>query len=549
MPTSKSQCDYAYVNGLRVPGDSVLVEVTRDGETVVLRLLNARLHRSGPGSVTDRELAGHVAAGARVEALLETPRGPVRGFALDPREVFTDRSASPFDDVNREALDALSVEDRRKTAMLALNGLSYGTNDTAAHARRLAWIVENMPPAEIARWCAALPTGKETENGGGNLLLNVGYLLRHDRAVAERLLTENPSLAYELYRLFPGALAELLLDGLSNQERHDLGNLLVTSLVVAGDSPEALTSLASHAIGTGIERARAADPANRPLPPDPFTGEEVLARPTRVPDAIVNTMAAAAVSAEFVTGVVSDDGSESAVFTAALAHIEPEQGMHMMHALQDVLRELDRLDVVNMVPAASGIPGGVFHVDAQRLSPQEYDRVLEAMRTFFLSLDPESAPARTRGFASLMGPRPGGLASPAAPDTAPGTAPGTAPSIAGTPAPPLVTAGDASVTVPHGETPDQDGVETTRSTLAAMRSRAERGIAVSRRRGAEKESSVYDGDLLDELLDLRARAAGLPAAFVSSLDEALTAVGRRPGVVLAQEVVDMTSKLSSTLSP
>jgi len=540
MPTSKSQCDYAYVNGLRVPGDSVLVEVTRDGETVVLRLLNARLHRSGPGSITDRELAGHVAAGAHVEALLETPRGPVRGFALDPREVFTDRSASPFDDVNREALDALSVEDRRKIAMLALNGLSYGTNDTAAHARRLAWIVENMPPAEIARWCAALPTGAETENGGGNLLLNVGYLLRHDRAVAERLLTENPPLAYELYRLFPGALAELVLDGLSYRERHDLGNLLVTSLVAAGDSPEALTSIASHATGTGIERARAADPANRPLPPDPFTGEETPARPMRVPDTIVNAMAAAAVSGEFVTGVVSDDGSESAVFTAALAHIEPEQGMRMMYALQDVLRELDRLDVVNMVPAASGIPGGVFHVDAQRLSPQEYDRVLEAMRTFFLSLDPESAPARTRGFASLMGHRPGGLVSPAAPDTVP--------SVAGTTTPPAIPAGDTPVAFPRDEEPDHDRVASVRSTLASMRSRAERGIAVSRRRGAESESSVYDGNLLDELLDLRARAAGLPAAFVASLDDALATVGRRPGVVLAQAVVDMTSNLSSTLS-
>jgi hypothetical protein len=197
-----------------------------------------------------------------------------------------------------------------------------------------------------------------------------------------------------------------------------------------------------------------------------------------------------------------------------------------------------------MIPAASGIPGGVFHVDAQRLSPQEYDRVLEAMRTFFLSLDPESVTARTRGFASLMGPRPAGLASP----DAPGAAPDTAPSVADATAPPAVTTGDTSVTVLRGETPDREGVETARSTLAAMRSRAERGIAVSRRRGAERESSVYDGDLFDELLDLRARAAGLPAGFVSALDEALTAVGRRPGAVLAQEVIDMTSKLSSTLS-
>lgn len=562
---TEKRCDYGYVNGLRVPSDAIRVEVIRDGRTVDLRLVNARLHAAGPDSITDRELAALVAEGARPTAILDTPRGPVRGLVIDPAAVFSGRSTSPFDPGNREALEALSPEDRRNLAMLALSGLSYGENDTASHARRLAWVVENMSPAEIARWCASLPTGQEIENGAGNLLLNVGYLMRHDRPAVERLVAASPELAYELYRLFPGMLAELMLEGLTHRERSDLGMLLTSALIDAGDSEEALTSLASHAIGTGIERARAADPANRPLPPDPFTGNAAPIRPARVPDTVVNTMAVAATRGEFVTGVVSDDGSESAVFTAALAHIEPEQGMRMMYALQDVLRELDRLDVVNMIPAASGIPGGVFHVDAQRLSPQEYDRVLEAMREFFLSLDPESAPARTRGFASLMGPRPVELAPSSSPTVsmvppsppASGTSEESVPSSAPTASavlPSSAVSGTSEESAPARpvvgrESHAPDGVAAARSTLVEMRARAERGIAVSRRRGAEKESSVYDGDLLDELLDLRTRAVGLPAVFVSALDDALATVGRRPGVVLAQEVLDMTSKLTSILPP
>jgi len=549
MPANRGNCDYGYVNGLRVRGDAIRVEVTSYGETMLLRLVNSRLHARGPGSVTERDLAAMLGEGVSAAAILETPRGPVRGLTIDPSSVFSGRTTSPFDPENREILAALTPDDVRKIAMLALTSLSYGENDTAAHAHRLAWIVENMPAADIARWCAALPTGKEIESGGGNLVLNVGYLLRHDRAAAERLLAGSPALTYELYRLFPIALAELILDGLTPAERHELGNLLVTNLMAAEHSPEALTAIASHAIGTGIERARAADPANRPLPPDPFTGRQAPTLPTRVPDRIVDAMASAAVRGEFVTGIVSDDGAESAVFTAALEHIEPEQAMHMLRKLQDVLRELDRLDVVNMIPAAAGVPGGVFHVDAQRLTPQEYDRVLEAMREFFLSLDPESAPARTGGFAALMGPRPAELATAPAVTPAPIIPPlepaaaGAAPVAA--PVPPV---DDPATTAPVELGVRGDASTAIGAKLEGMGSRARRGIAVSERRGVGRDSSVYDGDFLDELLDLRGRVTGLPSAFVGALDEALASVGRRPGVVLSQEVLDVVARLTAALA-
>lgn len=545
MPDNKKNCDYGYVNGLRVRADTIRVEVIHAGETAMLRLVNSRLHSPGNGSITERELAARITAGASAVAIIETPRGPVRGLTIDPASVFSGRTTSPFDPENRQVLSTLDPEDVRKIAMLALTSLSYGENDTAAHARRLAWIVENMSATDIARWCASLPTGSEIENGAGNLVLNVGYLLRHDRVAVEQLLAGSPALTYELYRLFPGALAELMLDGLSPAERHDLGNLLVTNLLNAEHSSEALTAIASHAIGTGIERARAADPANRPLPPDPFTGRQAPALPARVPDRIVEAMASAVVHREFVTGIVSDDGAESAVFTAALEHIEPEQAMHMLHELQDVLRELDRLDVVNMVPAAAAIPGGVFHVDAQRLTPQEYDRVLEAMREFFLALDPESAPARTRGFASLMGPRPAELAPVPAAIPAPITPPIVATVPTPTPVSPLT---DPMTTATAKPGLQGDASTVIGSRIEGMSACARRGIAVSERRGVGKDSSVYDGDLLDELLDLRGHATGLPLTFVGALDEALASVGRRPGVVLSREVLDVVARLTAALA-
>ena len=573
MKSKKSKCEYLYIGGMRVPIENVLVTVTRLST------------EEGPRDYLD-QLRAEVAAAWNIDTTYSRVRRRTQSFRVATKSPGKDRGEPPVYATIKE-LKKLLKDDVSSTIVSHVydpktkspvgKPFEFDPSKALGHAGRKHAVKEGRSAvwSQFAKnefvagllakgvsygaskgldtintgqmnWLARTPAGqvvlekilKSSDPGLNDVKYTLAAAIGKARKLDASVVLSKEDLE-SFAKLVP--MAEAL--GFSKERPTDLTITEAEkflSSVAAATSAEDLTSIISRAISTVIEQARADDLANHPLPPDPFTGGDAPVLPTRVPDRIVDALGAAVVREEFVTGIVSDDGSESAMFTAAHEHIEPEQAMHMMTELQDVLRELDRLDVINMIPAAAGVPGGVFHVDAQRLSPQEYDRVLEAMKEFFLSLDPESAPARTGGFASLMGPRPVELA------------PAPAPTPTGPTATPVLSVSEPVATEPVEpglltETGGGDDFAAIRLTLESLRACARRGITESERRGF-MESSVYTGDFFNEILDLRNRSTGLPPMFVSILDNTLTVVNRRSGIILAQEVLDVVSKLTVQLS-
>ena len=435
-----------------------------------------------------------------------------------------------------------------------------------------------MPPTELVEWCAAVRAGEAVSSGAGNLLLNLGYLLRHDRPLAEEVLQGNPRLAFELYRLYPEVQSQLLLDPLDGGEQRDLLRVLsahATALMERGE-PAAEPSTARESLGTIVQRERMVDPVDTMLPVDPFTGRSMTVTPA-VPEAVVDAIVRAAREEKFVAGVASDDGRDVLEFSAELRHLELPQVMRMLETLQEVLADLDRLEIVNIIPASAGFPGGVFHVNAQLLSPQEYDTLVAKMREFFLSLDPESAAARTRAFVGLMGPRPtlpgnmNEVAGPtvgdevgqphaiedvSAPEAAspvpdPFSRPEDRAAESRTGAAAYETAAEGPATPGSESSPGSGkGQEAAAAlkVLERMRSAADKSIAGTVLRGADRGSSVYGENFLDELLDLRTKTTHVGTVFLSALDAALTQIASRPGIVLAEEVLSVVTALRSALA-
>ena len=560
------KCEYLYIGGMRIPIENVLVTVTRlstegsprdyldwaaawdiDYNRVRRRAQSFRVATKSPGK--DR---GEPPMYATIKELKKLLKDDVSSTLVS--HVYDPKTKSPIGEpfgfnpskaqghagrrhATKEGRSAVWLQFAKNefVAGLLAKGVSYGASkglDTI-NTGQMDWLARTPAGQEVLKKIL-----KSSDPGLNDVKYTLAAAIDKAKKLGTSVVLSKEDLE-SFAKLVP--MAEAL--GFSKERPTELAStedekLRRTMLKV--ESPEDLASIVSRNIRTVIEQARAADLANHPLPPDPFTGGDAPVRPTRVPDRIVDALGAAVVRAEFVTGIVSDDGSESAMFTAALEHIEPEQAMHMMTELQDVLRELDRLDVINMIPGAAGVPGGVFHVDAQRLSPQEYDRVLEAMKEFFLSLDPESAPARTGSFASLMGPRPVGLT------------PAPVPTPTGPTATPVLSVSEPVATEPvEPELLTETGGDdfaAIRLTLESLRACARRGIAESGRSMVyPRRTSVYTGDFFNEILDLRNRSTGLPPMFVSILDNTLTVVNSRPGVILAQEVLDVVSKLTDAL--
>jgi hypothetical protein len=504
----------------------------------------------------------------------------MQGLMVDFRHLVSGKGTSPYvTDANGlegedPRLQALDPQVRRALAHLSLRGLSYGKRNSAQHAQRLRWVLTTMPATEIVDWCSAVRAGEAISSGAGNLLLNFGYLLRHDRPGAEESLRGNPRLAFELYRLYPEVQSQLLLDPLDGGEQRDLLQILsehAAALMGRGE-PAAGLPVARESLGTLVQRERMVDPADTLLPVDPFTGRSMTAAPV-VPEAVVESIVRAAMEERFVAGVASDDGRDVLEFSAELRHLELPQVMRMLETLQDVLADLDRLEVVNIVPASAGFPGGIFHVNAQLLSPQEYDTLVVKMREFFLSLDPESAAARTRAFVGLMGARPtlpgnvnevagptvgGEVERPRAIESVPAPeASAIAPEASSRPEDRATPIPTPAVGAPTEEEPATTAtlaagqvseVETALKGLERMRSAADRSIAATVRRGADRGSSVYGENFLDELLDLRAKTAHVGTGFLSALDAALTQIASRPGIVLAEEVLGVVTALRTALT-
>jgi len=150
-------CDGVYTReGLRLPRTSIRVAVPvtgPDGSTSIVLKYVHNTRKGSPGdrkdTVTVKELAK---LGKVFQVVVMTPDGPVAGMTLDPLNCFG-TNGRKFDPSgpDGDALRALPPGDRRALARQALRGgISYGINDAALSASRLAWVMEQLPFEELA---------------------------------------------------------------------------------------------------------------------------------------------------------------------------------------------------------------------------------------------------------------------------------------------------------------------------------------------------------------------------------------------------------------
>ena len=216
--SKKSQCSYIYVNGVRVPTDSVFVEYVEYGQTVRKRLVQYG-ERSGPDGGDSVRLADYkkflLAANpeadlARVPVFVKTPRGDVTGLVIDLDFAFSSkgRRLSPpkvgetyYGGAGAE--EPLTAENAAKLAELSLRGLSYGRNHSAKHAERVRWTLEHAAPGAVQAWVERADQRTLQEDNYHSFVINLVYLRRKDPAYVEAFFRDNPSLRSRIGAMIP----------------------------------------------------------------------------------------------------------------------------------------------------------------------------------------------------------------------------------------------------------------------------------------------------------------------------------------------------------
>lgn len=210
-------CDGIYTReGLRLPRTSIRVAVPvtgPDGSTSIVLKYVHNTRKGSPGDrkdiITVEELAK---LGKVFQVVVMTPDGPVAGMTLDPKNCFG-TNGRKFDPSgpDGDALRALPPGHRRALARQVLRGgISYGINDAALSASRLAWVMEQLPFEELALFmqgysplAAGLLTS-ETLDASGRLLEDprpreirdlASALVVRVAVAGSGFLRENPTLA------------------------------------------------------------------------------------------------------------------------------------------------------------------------------------------------------------------------------------------------------------------------------------------------------------------------------------------------------------------
>lgn len=203
--SGKSECNYIYMNGLRLPAGSVLVEFDENGRTVTRRLVR---RPDGYDSITPEDYA-RIVGGAgfdrsRVSVKVRTGGGEVSGLTVDLDRLFSSKGrTTPLPD-----LDSLPKEDVAKLAALSFKGLSYGKNHARQHGRRVRWALENATPEDLKAWLDAADVSTLVEDNYHSFVTNLIYLRREDPAYVEQLVKDNPHLRGRLTLMVTRLTAE-----------------------------------------------------------------------------------------------------------------------------------------------------------------------------------------------------------------------------------------------------------------------------------------------------------------------------------------------------
>ena len=216
--SKKSQCSYIYVNGVRLPTDSVFVEYVEYGRTVRKRLVQYG-ERSGPGGDDSVRLADYkkflLAANpeadlARVPVVVKTPRGDVTGLVIDLDFAFSSKGRRLSPPKVGEAYyggagseEPLTAENAAKIAELSLRGLSYGRNHSAKHAERVRWTLEHAAPGAVQAWVERADQRTLQEDNYHSFVINLVYLRRKDPGYVEAFFRDNPALRSRIGAMIP----------------------------------------------------------------------------------------------------------------------------------------------------------------------------------------------------------------------------------------------------------------------------------------------------------------------------------------------------------
>jgi len=253
--TKKSQCNYIYVHGVRLPGDSVEVSyVDQYGRQVKKRLVQE--HLEGRDSVKVGEFVNFSVKQdpafdrSRVPITVKTPRGDVH-MTIDLDAAFSSKGRRVPVRYNdpvmgwgyQQDLENLSAEDAAKLAELSLRGLSYGRNDAKMHAERALWALEHVEPEVLGRWLQAADPRALAEDNYHSFVINLIYLRRHNPGYVEKLFSGDPELRSRVLMLLPLLSVETDIDTrIPAVELTSFRRMLEQSgpLTVSGTAPEGL---------------------------------------------------------------------------------------------------------------------------------------------------------------------------------------------------------------------------------------------------------------------------------------------------------------------
>ena len=252
--SKKSQCRYVYVNGLRLPADSVFVEYTENGKTVQKRLVQ---FPDGHDSITAAAYKKYIAAtdtyaDGRVPVTVKTPRGDVTSMILDLDFAFASkgRRLSPpkvgetyYSNLREEPL---SADDAAKLAELSLRGLSYGRNHSTKHAERVRWALDHASPGTIRDWLNNAKQSTLQEDNYHSFVINLLYLRRRDPGYVEAFFRGDPVARSRMLAMVPLLTAETDIG-------ESVSPLELASFVKMLESGGAISSQNEHQVETVVQ--------------------------------------------------------------------------------------------------------------------------------------------------------------------------------------------------------------------------------------------------------------------------------------------------------
>lgn len=222
--TKKSNCNYIYVHGVRLPGDAVEVSYADQyGRQVKKRLVQEYIE--GRDSVKLGEFVNFSLKQdpdfdrSRAPITVKTPRGDVN-MTIDLDAAFSSKGRRVPVRYNdpvtgwgyQQDLENLSAEDAAKLAELSLRGLSYGKNDVKMHAERTLWALEHIEPEVLGGWLRDADPRTLAEDNYHSFVINLIYLRRRNPGYVEKLVKDDPELRSRVLVLLPLLSVETDID-------------------------------------------------------------------------------------------------------------------------------------------------------------------------------------------------------------------------------------------------------------------------------------------------------------------------------------------------